>query len=377
MTVKQNMYDHNEEVLGVKRATWAFEVNMGPADTTAASGATAAQTPSGYLLGLTMGGENIGVGTSVATAGDLDQMTVDAGHATDDGGAIGWVNANSKIELRELQVVSTNDFTTKLEFSATASASEVVYACRTYYLDAHTSTNVESLQALLEGLGDASGGYEDSWVLKGGQIEQPMTITFENGGLPKLGFNFTFADWEHGDDAALTPAALAIASYSNLNEIPIVDSEFRCGVVGTASITNTEFHISEFNVELGYKYQPLRSPGGTNNIVQWVMVPDRPVVQGSFTIPFEYWGEGQTFRDHMEAKDDLYIMFQIGSTISTGSSVQCGAMLISIPTIQITDSQRVDMDGLMGEQVSFKGRLDGDTTATTAMANSPFRIHIF
>lgn len=369
MTVRQNMYDHNEEVLGPKSANFQFEINLGPIDTMAASGVTATQTPAGFLLALTMGGENIGTGTDVTTAGDLDQMNVAAGHGLDDGCAIGWVNADSKIELRELQTVATNAFTTKLEMSATAAVSDVIYGSRTYYLDQHTSTNVETLQCVVQGLGDGSGGYEDAWCLFGGQMTEPMNITFTNGEIPKLGFTFSFADWDNGDDVQLAPVQpMGTASFDNLNEIPIVDSEFRCGVVGTAALSGTEYHISEFTVELGYKYQAITSPGGTNNVAAYQMVPDHPVVQGTFSLPYE----AQTFFDAKADKDDMYIMFQIGSTVAGG------AMLISIPTIQITDCQRVDLDGIMGQQVTFKGRLDSDTTANnTALVDSPFRIHIF
>lgn len=370
MTVRQNMYNHNVEVLGPKSANFQFEINLGPTDAAAraASGVTATQTPAGFLLALTMGGENIGTGTDVTTAGDLDQMNVAAGHGLDDGCAIGWVNADSKLELRELQTVSTNAFTTKIEMSATAAVTDVIYACRTYYLDQHTSGNIETLQCVVQGLGESGDGFEDAWCLFGGQMTEPMGITFTNGEIPKLSWNFSFADWENGDDAQLSPVgAMGTASFDNLNEIPIVDSEFRCGLIGTASLTDTEYHISEFTVELGYKYQAITSPGGTNNVAAYHMVPDHPVVQGSFSLPYE----SQIFIDRKNNKNGIYIFLQIGSTV-TG-----GAMLISIPTAQITEVQRIDLDGIMGQQVSFKGRVDGDTTASTVLADSPFRIHIF
>ena len=368
MTVRQNMYNHNEEVLMAKSAKFTFDCNLGPTDTMAASGATAAQTPAGFLLALTMGGENIATGTSVATTADEDSFTVDAGHNMDDGCAYGWVNANSKIELRELQVVSTNSFTAKLDMSATAATSDVIYACRTYYLDQHTSANVETLQFVVQGLGETGGGFEDAWCLFGGQMTEPMGITFTNGEIPTLNFPLSFADWDNGDDTQLTPVtAMGNASFSNLNEIPIVDSEFRCGLVGNATLAGTEFDVSEFTVELGYKYQAIPSPGGTNNVAAYHMVPDHPVVQGTFSLPYE----SQTFFDRKANKNDMYIFLQIGSTVAGG------AMLISIPTVQITDVQRVDLDGIMGQQVTYKGRIDDDTTASTALANSPFRIHIF
>ena len=372
MNARQYIYAHNTEILGAKSSSIAFEVNLGPTDTIAADGATAAQTPAGLLLGLTMGGETTCVGTTANAEQDEDSVTIADNISTtkhSPGGAIGWVNANSKLELRELQSASGTQLTTKVEFSGVPATGNVIYACRTYYLDNRTSSDVGSLQAVLEGF-DPSG-VDDCWVHSGGQIDSPMAITFTNGEIPTLGFNFKFADWDNGDDKALTPITLGAnehATYNNQNEICVLDSEFICGEVANATYSGVERHITSFEIELGYKYIPIKTPGGTNNIVQWAMMPDHPVVKGSFTIPYE----DQTFKDYEAAKTPLYIFFQIGSTTSEG------AMLISIPTIQVTNVQRIDNEGIASQKVEFIGRQDADVgSIITAQALSPFRIHIF
>jgi hypothetical protein len=361
-TIRQNIFDHNKEILGVKRATLTFEQNLGPQDTMAATNVAATITPAGFLLDLTMGNYRTGTGDTATNSTDKDTCHATSGRFPA-GSALGWVNSNSKLELREVEDESSGTITLKLDTSATIATNDILYACTSYYLDDPTSTNQTAVQFIVESLDT-----EDNWVLLGGQISSPMGITFTNGEIPKLSWTFEFPDWLNGDDAALTPAALSDASYSNLNEIVIVDSTFRCGTIGTSAITGTEYDISEFTLEPAWKFHMVPTPGGANNVHQWIAMPDHPVVTGTFTLPYE----AQTFRDHKASRTNMYIMFQIGSTVAGG------AMLISLPTIQITDVQRVDVDGVQSETVSFVARIDEDRgSATSDLSKSPIRIHIF
>ncbi len=61
-----------------------------------------------------------------------------------------------------------------------------------------------------------------------------------------------------------------------------------------------------------------------------------------------------------------------------GSSETNGAVMLAMPTVQITNFQRPSGDGIMMQEVEFKCRLDEWTTETTAtsLGISPFRIHI-
>ena len=60
-----------------------------------------------------------------------------------------------------------------------------------------------------------------------------------------------------------------------------------------------------------------------------------------------------------------------------GTSSSDGGILISAPTVQITDVQHENVDGILSTRVDWKGRLDEDTSGSTAdLAKSAFRIHL-
>jgi hypothetical protein len=92
------------------------------------------------------------------------------------------------------------------------------------------------------------------------------------------------------------------------------------------------------------------------------------VIAGSFTIPYE----AQTWFTSRASRTDHAVALQIGSTTTSGG------VLLTAPTAQITDVQKADAGGIDSQQVSWKGRLDGDiTSATTEIHRSAFRIHLF
>jgi len=367
---RQNRDDHNEEILGVKRGKAKFQMNLSVPDSRAGDGVAMATTaPIGRLLGLVLGGTNYGTGDTVNTAAATTTViTVANGARWTEGGCLGWADTSGVLHLREIEEVSGNVVTLKLALPSAPPNSDPLYNCATFYPNNHDSDNVKTLQLIVEGLGNSGDGYHDSWVLLGGQAEAPFTLDFMNGSIPKVTFDFTFADWKHGDEAAMTPAALSNATFANTNERLIADSEFRIATVGTSTLAGTEVHASEIAIEPQFKYVEVPSPGGVNNIAAFVMDGSHPKVQGSFKCPYQ----DQTWFDFRNARSDGAIFFQIGS------SETYGAILISIPTMQVTDFQREDINGLMGQSVGWKGRLDSDTTESTATALgiSPFRIHI-
>jgi len=370
MMLRQNRDDHNEEVLGVKRGKCKFSMNLTVPDARAGDGVTAASTTAiGQLLDVTMGGSNFGQGDTVNTsAATTVSIVVANGSRWKEGGCLGWADANGVLHLREIEEVSSNTVTLKLALPSAPLNSDPLYNCASFYLDNFNQWYTESLQLIVEGMGHSSPGYQECWVLMGGQIEEPPTLELTNGALPKITFSFTFADWEHGDEAAMTPAALANATYSNVNERLMVDSEFRVATVGTTTLTGTLIHVAEIAMEPQFKYIENTSPAGVNNIAAFVMDGSHPKIQGSFKCHFE----DQTWFNARNNRTDKGVFLQIGS------SETYGAILISAPTVQITDFQRIDMNGMMGQEVKWKGRLDSDTTegTATALGISPFRIHI-
>ena len=365
LVVRQNMYDHGLEVLGPKRGRVAFDINLGPATTMSTSAASAALTPVGLLLKTYCGHETIGRGDVVDGKTDADTFSVVTSGRFSGGGALGWVNANSTLELHEIKAESTWTIQTKTNLLATAATGDIIYGCRSYALGNHDSSSVESMQFLVEGLGDATGGYEDAWAYFGAQNEAPVKITLANGEIPKLSFEYVAANWLNGDDAAMTPAALATGSYTNVEEVLIVDSALR--VSSAFSPAYTEYCPSAMAFEFGQKYAPVTCPGGTNNIKQWMPMPDHPAVKGTLTLPYE----DQTWFDYKAARTVLHFFLQIGSTVAGGG------ILLTAAHVQITDVKRVDAGGIASQQITWVSRKDNYATATTDLATSPFKIHIF
>lgn len=367
---RQHRDDHNEEVLGVKKATAKFQLNLSVPTARAGDGDTiSALSPVGRLLALVLGGSRYAKGDTVndaaATTTSFTVATI-ANWAV--GACMGWADTSGVMHLREIEAISGSVVTLKLALPSAPANSDPLYACATYYPDNHDSDSVTTLQLIVEGLGNAGDGYHESWVLRGGQIEEPFTFDFVNGAIPKITFSFTFAAWDHGDEASLTPAALGSATYTDTTERLIADSAFRVATVGTSTLSGTEVHASEITIEPQFKYVEVPSPGGVNNIAAFVMDGSHPKIQGSFKTPYQ----DQTWFNARNARTDHAVFFQIGS------SETYGAILIAAPTVQITEFQREDLNGIMGQSVKWKGRLDADTTQATAttLGTSPFRIHI-
>jgi hypothetical protein len=364
---RQQRDEHPTEILGVKDWALSFGINLGPADDRATDGVTMAQTPVGELLEMTMGGENLGTGDAVGDASPAADHFIVAGTPSrfQGGGACGLA-ISSVLYCRECEELSGTDLKVKLSFPSAPATGADIYNCASYYLDNHDPDNVETGQFIIEALGDSTDF--DTWVLMGGQGTTPPTIEFPIGGLPRLTFNFTGCDWDHGDDAAMTPAALADATYAEVNEVLVADGEFRVQTVGTATLAGSEVH-GTLEVTPAWKYIPVKSPGGTGTVAAYIMDGEHPKVEGQFTIPYE----NQSWIDARNGSTKKAITLQIGSSVTDG------AVLVTIPAAQLTDVQKVDLDGLMGQTIMYKGQLDTDTTETAAtkLGISPIRIHIF
>ena len=366
-----DMYLSEREIRLQKRGRLSFEVTLHTPDTVAASGITAAQTPVGYLLGIAMDGENIAFGATIDTVYEDWQFDLNEDYNNmEPGAAIGRVY-NGILEVREITQYNKSLKGIKQIYSETPSESDVIYACRTYYLDGHVPSDIRSLQAVVEGYD--YGSKEDSWVYSGGQIDNPIKVTVKNGEIPSIGCDWIFADWDNGDDKEYRPSVdgMQLATYTQNNDLCVLDSEIRIDEIGSTAALNT-YHIDDFRVDLGVMFVPVMGPGGTNGIIHYRMDVTKPPVRCEITLPYE----DQSFYDYMKSETSLYIAYQIGRTLASGS------IMISIPTAQVVGVNRVDMNGIMGQRVTFIGRDDEDTVLTQdsdnyGLARSPFRIHIF
>jgi hypothetical protein len=485
---RQDRDEHPIEILLRKRGTLTFSVPFLAADARAAAAVTMARTPLGHLLKLIFGGEDLGTGDTVDDlSAAVDSFVVTNISRWKAGGALGWKDADGVLHCREIAqvVTATSTVSLKVALPAAPANADVLYNCATYYLDNHNSSDVKTAQFIIEGLGnsDFSGGFEDCWVLLGGQATTPPKFELVNGTIPKVTFTFTFASWVDSLTCAMDPGALTPAGYNwvdtacdfattgnitlansqlidgatrsypnrglvwkqtnpienglyvvtdsgawvratdfdtqaeaknaavnvlsgtayaghwftqtiptslpgtdalnfidmgtgldemtyvNTNTFANVDSEMLLTAVGSTSYANLEINASEYTIDPQIKYQEVTSPNGINNIAGYVITADHPKVSGSLSLPYENFGWYLV----RNTKVAMALWLQIGS------SYTYGAILLACPTIQLTDFQRKDLNGLAGQVVPWKGRRDTDTTEAvpSVLGHSPLRVHCF
>jgi hypothetical protein len=366
MQVVQSRFQGREKVLGKRSATLQFAMNLAPTGTAANASTTAVTSALGILLKATMGGENLGIGGTATTGSSATVINLTSGHGARfaSGMALGWVNASGVLEIREIESVSSDAVTLKHALSGSPASSDVIYNCATYYFTEDPST---SLQFLLQGR-----EAQDSWLLVGGQAVGGVTIAFDVTGaaLPTATFNFTFAGYYEQDEIAAAPTAIGTASFSAYSPIVGQAGELRVFTVGAATlVTSSLVHCSALAFTPKISFVPVPSPSGINTVYRWRAARVNPPVEGSFTPFFE----DLTWFQARDAKTDKAIFYRYG--VAAGAAV-----MVSAPTVQILNPQRADAGEIASQTISWAGRIDtdiGSPASSTAIARSPFRIHIF
>ncbi len=186
----------------------------------------------------------------------------------------------------------------------------------------------------------------------------------------------TFATWDYADGAAvaadLNGATLSAATYTNTETMVLADSYLNIGLIGTAALAYVP-NASAISFTFAISFQKVMTPGGTMNIAQFVRVHISPLGELKFTIPYE----NQIWFDNRDGDEFVSVMLQIGSFIS--GSTNGGAMVFSWPNCQVVDVQRIDVDGVSGQEVTLVPRHDTDTTPESGyegLGTSAFRIHM-
>lgn len=356
----QSRLEYRKEVLGKKSATLAFTVNLAPTGVAAVTTVSSVQSAVGLLLKAVMGGEDLGQGSTSAAGSTAIIVNAQTGHGSRwaAGGAVGWVNGSGVLEVREIESIATDAITLKYGFSGAPAENDALYNAATYFF---TEDPQESLQVYAQ-------GYEvsDKWLLMGGQCTGLTLALDPSGGqLPALTLNLQFADWLDSGDMAATPT-LGTATYSNFEPIVGHAGDFRSWTVGSPTFSAAHaVDVSACAFAPVVAFIPVTSPGGTNTIKRWRAGRAGPAVTGSFTTYYEdlsWW----TLRD---ARTDRAVQFQLGTAAAS-------AVVLSAPTVQVVNPQRVDASGIAVQTIEWKGRRDTDVgVSTTALAKSPFRIH--
>lgn len=361
MHAVQSHHDYREEVLGKKSCSLTFTLPFAPTGVAADVSTTAVRSPLGLMLAIGMGIEVTLAAGSAAVSGwtsSTGDVTAAQGSRFVKGGAVGWVNSSSILEMRPLENVATDTLTTKLAFSATPANTDALYNAATYALaDDPDST----LQFVVQGL--ESG---DEFVLMGCQL-QSMTFNLPlDGTIPTVGFTWQGVNWLHGDDAAGTFSDITPVTYSNTSPITGQAGRFLSQTNATATYTGATVNISALAFDPQLAYQAIPSPSGTQGVLRWRLSRNNgPSISGSFTTYYE----DQTWFTARDSKLDKLIWYQVGTAAGQSFALEAG-------TVQITDVQRIDGDGIASLLVSWKGRNDGDVaSAAGATQLSPARVH--
>jgi hypothetical protein len=360
----QTIDQYRKEVLGKRSAKLTMTLNLAPTGTAAAAATAAVQGALGKLLKASMGGEKLGTGSTAGSGSTASVIAASTGTGSqwESGSAMGWLNSSGQLEVREVQEVDTDDVTVKYAFSGSPSSSDVLYGAATYYL---TQDPTESLQFLVAGV-----EAQDRWLLLGGQLTAiALAVAPDGSALPSLQFTYEFATYLESDETAgSVTGAMGIASYSNYNPIVGHAGDLRAPNVGQVTmLTSHRVHASAIAFTPKFSFVRVTSPSGEMTVLRWRRARVAPVIEGSWTEPFQDLGRWQA----RDARTDKAVWYQMGRTAAA-------TVMLSAPTVQFVNPQRVaDGGGIAATTMAWKGRNDEDVGgATTDLAISPFRIHL-
>lgn len=370
MHAQQRVDGHPEEKDIPATTVVEFECNLETFTSKATNAVSATQSWLGYFLKTWMGGMNLMTGTTVA-AGSPTEVIFPATVYTTllPGAAIGVARASDGVlEVREIQKLNvSNETVLKHNLSEAPTVGATVLGSATYYCNPLTTgAEFESLQFVLDGYTP-----DDKWVCIGGGVTG-CEITLENGQIAKLKFTVTFAVHYPADGVAvaadLVGDTLGSATYLDTNTLVVADSEFCTAEPGTPDSVERQA-VSSMSFEPAITYAMVRTPGGTNTVLQFVRTHVSPVLVIKFTEPYE----DRRWFDLRDSHDPVAQWYQIGSAPTEG------AVVFSAPNCQVKDVQRVDVDGVQSQEVTLVARHDTDTeydAADEGIATSAFRIHM-
>lgn len=369
--LQQHIDGQPSKVAMPRRASLSCSLNMRGTTVRGTSTLTEANVlPAGrHLFKVAMGEVNYGTGTTIASTSTVSVLNVTAAAGLLEGGAVVLATGvGGALECREIKQITGNAVTLKVPLSSAPAIADLVLACVTYSLGNLDGSTVTSLQLLVEGL-DAL----DRWLLKGGQISAPPKFSLQPGTIPTVDWAWQFADHKKADGAetAMDPSLTALGdqNYTDSMINAVMESELRVVQHGASTLVDTLVDASDISIEPNIVYEPHTTPGGVNNIKQWVRTrASGPAVTGSFLLPYEstYW------RESRDIEQAYALSYQIGS------SMDGGGFMISVPHVVVDSFDRETVGGIAGQRVTWFARLDTQTNDnSTPLQKSALRVHMF
>lgn len=355
---QQRIDSRNVIKQGPRSATLSFTCPLGATGVAAGDGDTSpAYTSQGllWMLKTAFGGANDGnVGGTVTSASDAYTITPSLSTLFDGGEIIGRVNAGGRLEAR----TSTAQFgavnSMRDQFSATPSASDVLYAGTTIH---PTENPLTSMQFIVEGAEE-----DDRWLLMGGQITSAPSITLTLGEIPTITFSMTFADWAAEPAAAITPA-----SHGTFEPIDAWESLRIINGTASGSISGACLDASSVSITFNSPvFQAIRSGCGTNTIKGFRRLRATPFAEVTVHVPFE---DTSWFTERDD--EEFYGLF-----IQAGH-VAGNVWMLDFPNCQVLAPQRIDEGGLAYQSIKFVTTTDTFVTQADDddIRYAAFRLH--
>lgn len=362
ITGKNRSDGHDKKVLGVRACTVAAATMLHSHGQDLDGDVTPVTTATWALLRVlqaTMGGSiattNESAQTIVVVTGTTTttvEVTAAHGGRFQAGGVIACetVSGSSLLEAREILSVAGDVVTVKEAFSAAPVTGQPVRGGITVYLTEQPTT---SLQVLIEGR-----EAQDGRVYRG--LQGGHSLTLPVGGRGQIAFALAGASW-----APVGSVSGTVPSYANVSNFALNPLEVHVPTIGSTTLVCVD--QSEVTIEPAITYAPQKSGKATETIARMVRQPTRPIVKGTFTVPFE----DDTWNTARDNREDRAVFVQAGNIAGSG-------MLISMPTVQITDVQKAAAgEGIAGQVVSFEGRHDEEIAGATEVGYSAYRLHFF
>lgn len=360
MTGKMRLDGDDEQVHGPRSCTLACGITLHSHGVNMIATATAPTvTTWAFLRALKaiMGGVS-STGTEadgtvvVATATTATAVEVTTGHGDRwvAGSVIGCevVSGSGLIEAREVLSVAGDVVSVKQAFSAAPVTGSAVRGGVTVFMTEDPQT---SLQALIEG----REGH-DGLVLRG--LQGGISLELPLGGLGQVQLSLAGAGW-----ARVGTSAATIPSYSLFSPMALSPLEVTVPTIGAT--TRVALEQAEVQIQPQITYAPVRSGRATNTIARMRRQPVRPLVQGTFVVPYE----DDTWYTAHTARQRRALFAQCGN-------VPGSTCLVSVPTIQIDQPQPAESgEGIAGVSVPWRGRHDVEIGSTGELSYSAFRLH--
>lgn len=357
--------DWREEVHGPKMWTLSLTVPLAPSGAVAGDTESAPVTPVGRLFKIVMGGQNVGVGTTVnGTWAQPDEGAAAVTTTLKAGAAIAWPDANGILHARSIKEEDGGVLTTRIAFPSAPQDTDVLHPAHTIYVARNPQTFA---QFILMGEED-----DDRWLFMGGQGQiSAINIPLMGDEPPTATFEFQGRRWKYGHECAtdLSAEAFGEAVFTNYNAIAAHRGEMIEQVLGNSAIARTP--IKEINFSLAFNWQEITAPHAEEGILYMARVRGgEPVLTASFLPTFF---EDLTRFGHRDDRDAMYLSY------AYGTSALSGLVMIEASTAQYTETTREGADNVAVERINVRGRNDRETVEVTPteQGRSLCRVHIW